>query len=100
MLVAYFGALRARGNILRALQRFLHLLGESVDAQSGETYEVRNPANGEVVDTVPKGNAEGQGGRAAACRSAQILRRPGRTDHQDQGGHASGRAAGNGRSAG
>ena len=32
MLVAYFRALRARGNILRALQRFLHLLGESVDA--------------------------------------------------------------------
>ena len=32
--------------------------GESVDALSGDTYEVRNPANGEVVDTAPKGNAE------------------------------------------
>lgn len=30
--------------------------GEWVDAQSGATYEVRNPANGQVVDTVPKGD--------------------------------------------
>jgi len=32
--------------------------GESVDSLSGQTYEVRNPANGELVDTVPKGNQE------------------------------------------
>jgi succinate-semialdehyde dehydrogenase/glutarate-semialdehyde dehydrogenase len=32
--------------------------GESVDSVTGQTYEVRNPASGEVVDVVPKGNAE------------------------------------------
>jgi succinate-semialdehyde dehydrogenase/glutarate-semialdehyde dehydrogenase len=31
--------------------------GEWVDALSGDTYEVKNPANGEVVDTVPLGDA-------------------------------------------
>lgn len=31
--------------------------GEQVDSVSRETYEVRNPATGEVVDTVPKGTA-------------------------------------------
>ena len=30
--------------------------GELVDSVSGQTYEVRNPATGEVVDKVPKGN--------------------------------------------
>jgi acyl-CoA reductase-like NAD-dependent aldehyde dehydrogenase len=30
--------------------------GEQVDSVSGQTYEVRNPATGEVVDSVPKGN--------------------------------------------
>jgi succinate-semialdehyde dehydrogenase/glutarate-semialdehyde dehydrogenase len=30
--------------------------GESVGSGSGLTYEVRNPANGEAVDTAPKGN--------------------------------------------
>jgi len=30
--------------------------GELVDSVSGQTYEVRNPATGAVVDTVPKGN--------------------------------------------
>jgi len=30
--------------------------GELVDSASGQTYEVRNPATGEVVDKVPKGN--------------------------------------------
>ena len=30
--------------------------GESVDSVGGQTYEVRNPATGEVVDSVPKGN--------------------------------------------
>src|SRR2546428_6334473 len=32
--------------------------GQPVAAASGETVEVRNPATKEVVDTVPKGNAE------------------------------------------
>jgi len=32
--------------------------GEWVDALSGETYEIKNPANGKVVDTVPLGGAE------------------------------------------
>ena len=32
--------------------------GELADAASGETYDVINPATGEVVDSVPKGNAE------------------------------------------
>ncbi|HWP44690.1 MAG TPA: aldehyde dehydrogenase family protein, partial [Blastocatellia bacterium] len=36
----------------------MYIGGESVDSITGQTYEVRNPANGEVVDTVPKGNAE------------------------------------------
>src|SRR2546428_13029670 len=31
--------------------------GETVAAQTGKTIEVRNPANGEVVDTIPKGSA-------------------------------------------
>lgn len=31
--------------------------GEQVDSVSRETYEVRNPATGEVVDTVPKGTS-------------------------------------------
>src|ERR687888_1452466 len=30
--------------------------GELVDSVSGDTYEVRNPATGAVVDTAPKGN--------------------------------------------
>ena len=36
----------------------MYIAGESVDALSGATYEVRNPANGDVVDSVPKGNAD------------------------------------------
>lgn len=32
--------------------------GESADSVSSATYEVRNPATGEVVDTAPKGTAE------------------------------------------
>ncbi|HET9529738.1 MAG TPA: aldehyde dehydrogenase family protein [Blastocatellia bacterium] len=36
----------------------MFIAGESVDSVTGESYEVRNPANGEVVDTVPKGNAD------------------------------------------
>lgn len=32
--------------------------GEPADSVTGQTYEVRNPANGDLVDTVPKGNEE------------------------------------------
>ncbi|MBI4462224.1 MAG: aldehyde dehydrogenase family protein, partial [Acidobacteria bacterium] len=32
--------------------------GESAAARSGKTYEVKNPASGEVVDTAPLGGAE------------------------------------------
>ena len=31
------------------------IAGEQVDSESGETTQVRNPATGEVVDSVPKG---------------------------------------------
>jgi acyl-CoA reductase-like NAD-dependent aldehyde dehydrogenase len=36
----------------------MFIAGESVDSVTGQTYEVRNPANGELVDTVPKANHE------------------------------------------
>src|SRR5919197_2511315 len=32
--------------------------GEQVEPSSGKTYDVRNPATGEVVDTVPRGTAQ------------------------------------------
>ena len=31
--------------------------GEPVESVSGDAYEVRNPATGEVVDSVPRGTA-------------------------------------------
>jgi succinate-semialdehyde dehydrogenase/glutarate-semialdehyde dehydrogenase len=36
----------------------MYVNGEPVDSITGQTYEVRNPANGDVVDTAPKGNEE------------------------------------------
>ncbi len=36
----------------------LFINGEFVDSVSGEVDEIRNPATGEVVDTVPRGTAE------------------------------------------
>lgn len=36
----------------------MFIAGESVDSITGQTNEVRNPANGEAVDSVPKGNAD------------------------------------------
>jgi len=36
----------------------MYIAGESVDSVSGQTYEVRNPAIGELVDTAPKGNVD------------------------------------------
>jgi succinate-semialdehyde dehydrogenase/glutarate-semialdehyde dehydrogenase len=44
--------------------------GEQVDSVSGQTYEVRNPATGEVVDTVPKGNEKDVQQAVAAAESA------------------------------
>src|SRR6059058_4056826 len=38
------------------VQMFIN--GEHVDAASGATTDVRNPATGEVVDTVPRADAE------------------------------------------
>src|SRR5690242_9232639 len=32
--------------------------GEHVDARDGAVMEIRNPATGELVDTVPRGSAE------------------------------------------
>src|SRR6478672_290618 len=34
----------------------LFIAGESTGSSSGQTYDVINPANGEVVDSAPKGN--------------------------------------------
>jgi len=36
----------------------LFINGENVDSATGETYQIRNPATSEVVDTVARGNAE------------------------------------------
>ncbi|HMG37323.1 MAG TPA: aldehyde dehydrogenase family protein [Blastocatellia bacterium] len=36
----------------------MFIAGEGADSVTGQTYEVRNPATGEVVDTVPKGNEQ------------------------------------------
>lgn len=44
--------------------------GEAVDSVSGESYEVRNPATGEVVDRVPKGNAKDIDQAVAAAEAA------------------------------
>jgi succinate-semialdehyde dehydrogenase/glutarate-semialdehyde dehydrogenase len=32
--------------------------GQSVDSGSNQTYEIRNPADGTLIDSVPKGNRE------------------------------------------
>src|SRR5437773_6605297 len=40
-----------------SLHDALPIYGQTVAAQTGKTIEVRNPANGEVVDTIPKGSA-------------------------------------------
>ena len=44
--------------------------GERASAASGDTYEVRNPATGEVVDTVPAGGAEDVDRAAQAANRA------------------------------
>jgi succinate-semialdehyde dehydrogenase/glutarate-semialdehyde dehydrogenase len=45
--------------------------GQQVPAASGETYEVKNPATGEVVDKVPAGGAEDVDRAAKAAAKAQ-----------------------------
>jgi succinate-semialdehyde dehydrogenase / glutarate-semialdehyde dehydrogenase len=44
--------------------------GEAVDAVGGATYEVRNPATGEVVDTVAKGDARDVEAAVSAAETA------------------------------
>jgi len=44
--------------------------GELVDAQSGKTIEVRNPANGEVVGTIPRGSQADVDAAVGAARKA------------------------------
>ncbi|MFQ5724314.1 MAG: aldehyde dehydrogenase family protein, partial [Terriglobia bacterium] len=44
--------------------------GESVAAKNGQTYEVKNPATGEVVDTAAKGTAEDVEAAVAAAEAA------------------------------
>lgn len=44
--------------------------GEWTDAASGETYEVRNPANGKLLDTASLGGAEDVGSAADAAHAA------------------------------
>jgi len=46
--------------------------GEFVDSSSGETMEVVNPANGEVIAEVPRGNAEDVDRAVAAAESAWV----------------------------
>lgn len=45
--------------------------GERVGAASGETYQVTNPATGEVIDEVPNGGAEDVDRAAQAAEKAQ-----------------------------
>ncbi|HKF75177.1 MAG TPA: aldehyde dehydrogenase family protein [Candidatus Dormibacteraeota bacterium] len=46
--------------------------GERVGAASGQTYQVLNPANGEVVDEVPSGGPEDVDRAARAAERAQV----------------------------
>jgi betaine-aldehyde dehydrogenase len=50
------------------LQNFIN--GESVDAASGETEEVTNPANGEVIADMPLSNEEDVNRAVAAAKAA------------------------------
>jgi acyl-CoA reductase-like NAD-dependent aldehyde dehydrogenase len=46
--------------------------GERVQAASGDTYEVKNPATGEVVDRVPSGGEEDVDRAAKAAQKSQV----------------------------
>lgn len=48
----------------------MHIKGEWVDALSGKTYPVKNPANGQVVDTVPLGDAGDARAAIGAAKAA------------------------------
>jgi acyl-CoA reductase-like NAD-dependent aldehyde dehydrogenase len=48
----------------------MFISGEWTDAQSGKTYEIKNPANGEVIDTVPFGEAADANAAVEAAVSA------------------------------
>ena len=48
----------------------MFVAGELRDSKSGEVTEIRNPATGELVDTVPKGNAEDVRDAVAAADEA------------------------------
>ena len=52
--------------------------GERTKAASGKTYEVRNPATGEVVDVVPAGGPADvdKAAHAAACRAKRVRPAP------------------------
>jgi len=45
--------------------------GESVNAISGKSYEIKNPANGEVVDSVPLGSDEDARDAIAAAKAVE-----------------------------
>ena len=49
----------------------MYINGEWVNAISGKTYKVTNPANGEVIDTVPLGEAEDARDAVDAARAAE-----------------------------
>lgn len=49
----------------------MYIDGKWVDAESGETFEVRSPATGEVLATVPKGDREDVKKAIDAARKAQ-----------------------------
>ena len=50
----------------------MFVAGEYQDSESGETTEIRNPATGEVVDTVPRGTAKDVQRAVAAAEEAQV----------------------------
>jgi len=50
----------------------MFVAGEYQDSESGETAEIRNPATGEVVDTVPRGTAKDVQRAVAAAEEAAV----------------------------
>ncbi len=49
----------------------MYIGGEWVGAADGRTYEVKNPANGQAIDTVPLGGAEDARAAIAAAKSVE-----------------------------
>jgi acyl-CoA reductase-like NAD-dependent aldehyde dehydrogenase len=37
--------------------KLMHINGEGVESSPGQRFDSENPANGEILDTVPRGNA-------------------------------------------